>query len=242
MQTGFNGSEQIGSLVADFPGASNVLKAYGIDFCCGGNRLLSDVIAEQQLDRAEVLQKLNEAYSETQARQETDKDWRHATYRELIEHIINRHHNYLRQEMPVLGDFITKIVRVHGPHQPELLAKVEALFQQMRAELTEHMVAEEEGQFPAILAYEETHSQEALDKALAVIQSLEDDHVGVGNILKELRLITSSYALPEWACRTYTLTFQKLEEMESDLFQHIHLENNILFPRLALEAKNNCNC
>ncbi|MCL6458278.1 MAG: iron-sulfur cluster repair di-iron protein [Gorillibacterium sp.] len=236
MQTQFNGSEQIGTLVVHFPGASNVLKAYNIDFCCGGNRLLSSVISQQNLDQQEVLRKLNEAYTEAQARQVTDKDWRYATYRELIEHIIASHHNYLRQEMPVLSHFLTKVVRVHGAHQPELLPKVQTLFQKMQAELTEHMVAEEEGQFPTILAYEAANSQEELDKALSAIQSLEDDHSAVGDILKELRYITDGYQLPEWACSTYTLTFKKLEEMESDLFQHIHLENNILFPRLQQVA------
>ncbi|WP_202903256.1 hemerythrin domain-containing protein, partial [Gorillibacterium massiliense] len=97
---------------------------------------------------------------------------------------------------------------------------------------------------PLILSYETDPSPETLEQAKIAIQQLEDDHAGVGALLKTMRELTQDYSLPEWACRTYTLAFQKLEALESDLFQHIHLENNILFPRIErmAAAGDDCNC
>ncbi|WP_040948267.1 DUF542 domain-containing protein, partial [Gorillibacterium massiliense] len=153
MQTHFNGTEQIGSLVAGFPGASNVLKAYGIDFCCGGNRSLQTAIDQQRLNGDEVLHRLNEAYREDQERQETGQNWQDASFHELITHIVETHHDFLREELPVISGFLTKILRVHGPHEPEKLGRLHQLFHTIKSELDEHLIAEEEGQFPLILSY-----------------------------------------------------------------------------------------
>lgn len=228
----FNGSENIGDIVTVFPGASNVFKAYGIDFCCGGGRPLTDAITKQQLDASEVLERLNAAFVWSKERGQSGVDWQHAPYGEMIDHIVDTHHAFLQKELPVLGEFTTKILRVHGAGHPEL-AKVHKLFHELKMELEQHLIKEEELVFPLIKEFEASGAAETKERIRSTIDELESEHSAAGDILKELRRITQDYTLPEGACRTYTLTFQKLEELESDLFQHIHLENNILFPRVT---------
>lgn len=231
MEMTFSGTDKIGEVVARFPGASNVFKAYNIDFCCGGNRSLTLVANQQNLNEEEILGKLNQAYELALQLQDKSRDWREAPSEEIIQFVVNTHHAYLNAEMPILSEFVTKILRVHGPSHPEL-SQLHKLYHSLKMELEQHLIKEEEILFPAILAYEENPSEELRLKAASQLDEIDSEHTGAGDILKEMREITSDYTLPEGACRTYTLTFQKLVEMESDLFEHIHLENNILFPRL----------
>lgn len=236
MNKKFDGTEKIGDIVTVFPGASNLFKQAQIDFCCGGNRALSTVLRQMDLDEEAFLAELNEAYEK--ANQQADNtDWRAVPYTDLINHVVNTHHAYLNNELPVLSQFVTKILRVHGPNHPEL-SSLHRSFHQLKMDLEQHLVSEEEIVFPLIAEYEKTGSTSALEKALQKIDELESEHDDAGDLLKEMRKITDQYTLPEEACRTYTLTFQKLEQLESDMFQHVHLENNILFPRLREELKN----
>lgn len=231
----YTGSETIGTLVAEFPGASNVLKRHRIDFCCGGDRVLSDVLAAQRIEPEAFLAELNKA-AEAQERRLDAKDWRETESGELIQHIINTHHAYLTKELPVLSEFTTKILRVHGTAHREL-ALLHRRFHEMKTELEQHLISEEQTVFPMLLWAERIGTQEAAQRARREIGGAEHEHSAVGEILRELRELTQDYTLPAEACRTYTLTFQKLEELEADLFQHIHLENNILFPRLESQEK-----
>lgn len=229
----FNGSEKIGDIVTMFPGASNLLKAHGIDFCCGGNRPLLTALRQQGTDAEQFLAQLN-ASREEEAKRLGDPgvNWREVSFSGLIDHVVGTHHAFLLRELPVLSEFTTKIYHVHGPKQGDTLQKLHKLFHEMKGELEQHLAAEEEIVFPLIKRYEESPSEELLSHVVHEINTLEADHSSVGDILKEMRSVTNGYELPEWACRTYTLTFQKLEDLESDIFQHIHLENNILFPRV----------
>ncbi|MBR8661056.1 iron-sulfur cluster repair di-iron protein [Brevibacillus sp. NL20B1] len=227
----FNGSETIGDIVAGFPGASNLLREYQIDFCCGGNRTLSAVLEQQQIDKSAFLARLNQMFQQAQEKRGQDTDWREASLSDLIDHIVQTHHAYLLKELPLLSEFTTKILRVHGQMHPEL-AQLHKLFHQMKMELEQHLITEEEMVFPLIRKAEQTGAEADISKAVNTIEELEADHSAVGTLLKEMRAVTQDYRLPEGACRTYTLTFQKLEELESDLFEHIHLENNVLFPRV----------
>lgn len=232
MQTVFTGKEKVGDIVVNFPKASNLFKEYRIDFCCGGNRTLSEVLKQKGLDDGEVLNRLNRMYQDMVNLKESNLDFPSMGSSDLIEHIVNTHHVYLQKELPLLSEYVTKILRVHGASHGEL-AQLHRLFHTLKMELESHLIKEEEIIFPLIAEFEQTRSEETRNKAIKVIDELEKEHTGVGDILREMREITNQYTLPEGACRTYTLTFQKLEELESDLFQHIHLENNILFRRLA---------
>jgi regulator of cell morphogenesis and NO signaling len=232
MEPRFYGEERVGDIVADFPGASNLFKEVAIDFCCGGDRTLSDAIRQKNLDKEEILRRLNESYDQMRDRDaRMQNNWREAPVPELIDHIVHVHHAYLRKELPLLSEFTTKILRVHGGSHPEL-TKLHTRFHQLKMELEQHLIAEEEQLFPLLKQLAQNPSAEQSESVKHHIRDLEDDHSAAGDCLKEMRAITNEYTLPPNACRTFTLTYQKLQDLESDLFQHIHLENNVLFPRV----------
>ncbi|UFJ41759.1 iron-sulfur cluster repair di-iron protein [Brevibacillus humidisoli] len=236
MEQRYSGEEKIGHIVSEFPGASNLFKELKIDFCCGGNRSLGDAIRQRKLDEGDVLRRLNKSFAEWKQKEAHDQtDWRVAPISELIDHIIHVHHAYLRVELPLLSEFITKLLRVHGLTHGEL-STLHRQFHQMKIELEQHLMIEEESLFPLMKEYATHPSRALLERTLKGLRDVENDHSAVGDYLQEMRAATEGYALPHDACRTYTITFHKLVELESDLFQHIHLENNILFPRIEEQA------
>lgn len=231
----FNSSEKLGDIVVRFPKAAEIFKEKKIDFCCGGNRPLIEAINEKGLNEAEIMDSINRAYEEYKEDSET-KDWTTAPFNELVDHILNKHHAYLWEYLPIIGKYTMTILRVHGEHHPEL-SKVHKLFSMLKMELEEHLTKEETLQYPAIQRYMESKSSEDLEKAVNIIDELEKEHAGAGDILKELRDVTKDYEIPCDVCGTFEKTYEMLQELESDLFQHIHLENNILFPRLRALLK-----
>lgn len=235
MKHTFTETSIIGEIVTKFPKASDLFKSYRIDFCCGGNRPLIDAVHERNLPAEEVLAHLNALYHETTLLNETKIDWETASYRELIDHIVNKHHRYLNEELPQLSPYVTKVLRVHGAGQPHL-ARIHKLFHELKTELEQHLIKEETEDFPLILAFEQNPTDEHFIKLHKVVEELESEHSDAGDMMKELRDITNDFTPPEGACGTYRLVYQRLEALESDLFQHIHLENNILFPRAIAQA------
>lgn len=227
----FSSSERIGDIVARLPKAGEIFTGYGIDFCCGGHRPLSEAIEEQGLDEAEVLGRLAKSHQETLGRDRKDVDWRQEPTADLIDHILNTHHVFMRRELPQLSDLSTTILRVHGASHGEVLSKVHRLFHNLKMEIDQHLIKEEEIVFPLIRGYAENPTSSQLKRIVEVDGELMKEHDGVGDVLKELRKVTDQYSVPEDGCATYEMTYRKLEEMESNLFQHIHLENNVLFPR-----------
>ncbi|WP_252243796.1 iron-sulfur cluster repair di-iron protein [Clostridium sp. ZBS14] len=233
----FNSNQKIGDIVTKFPKAADIFKEYKIDFCCGGDRTLITAIKEQGVNETELLERINDSYEKLKNNiYSKDRNWVEAPLDELVDQIVNVHHAYLYENLPKISELTTKILRVHGEKHPEL-SRVHKLFHTIKMELESHLIEEETIQYPAINAYLRSNSEADLDKAINIINQLQDEHIGAGNILKELREITNDYDLPSNVCTTYRLTYSKLQEMESDIFQHIHLESNILFPRLY-ELKN----
>jgi regulator of cell morphogenesis and NO signaling len=232
----FTSENTIGDIVTEFPKASEIFKKYNIDFCCGGNRPLQQALSEKNINETELLSNLNTAYQESQKLQDAHIDWRTAPYTDLVDYIVNKHHAYLHNNMPALGALTTTILKVHGANHKEL-ARVHRLYNLLRMDLEQHLITEEQEVFPKIKEYEKTGNKQILQSAVDSIDQLESEHEGAGDILKELRSITNHYQLPEGACGTYERTYTILQEMESDLFEHIHLENNILHPRLKRELK-----
>lgn len=228
----FNSNQKIGEIVNKFPNAADIFKEYKIDFCCGGDRPLIEAIREQEVNETELLERVNNEYEKIKGNPYSrDRNWMEAPFDELVDQIVNVHHAYLYENLPKISELTTKILRVHGENHPEL-SKVHKLFHTIKMELDAHLIEEETIQYPAIRAYLTSNSEADLDKAINIINQLQDEHTGAGNILKELREITNDYEVPADGCTTYRLTYSKLQEMEADTFQHIHLENNILFPRL----------
>lgn len=232
MLTNINTSQSIGEIVAVLPKASEVFRKYNIDFCCGGNRPLAAAIQEQQLNEAEVLQKLEEARFET--RELTKRaNFREIKSDELIGYIVATHHAYLQKALPETGELTAKILRAHGSNHRELF-RVHKLFNNLRTELEQHLIKEEELLFPLINKYEAGPSDKLAGEINRVMKETEEEHEGAGDILKELRKITADYTVPADGCRTFEKAYSMLQELEGDLFQHIHLENNILFKRYEL--------
>lgn len=226
----FKSMDKIGDIVARFPNASDIFKAYKVDFCCGGNRPLLEAIKEQNIDEEKLISELNNAYEKAMSLKNEDIDWTKESFSKLIDYVVNTHHSYLQVELPNLSELTAKILRAHGENHPEL-SKVFKLFHSLKMELEQHLIKEEEILFPAIKDYEVNPNSELYEKAVKTIKETEEEHEGAGDILKELRKITKDYEVPSDGCRTYLVAYKKLEELEGDLFQHIHLENNILFPR-----------
>jgi len=225
----FNTAQTLGEIVSIMPKASEVFKVYQIDFCCGGNRSLELAIKEQNLDQEEILLKLDEAY-ETTKKSINSVDFRTLPSADLIDYILNTHHSFAKRILPSISEYITKILSIHGVNHEELF-KVHKLFHSLKTELEQHFIKEEEILFPVIKQYDAKPSEELLDKIKKVMQETEDEHDGAGDILKELRKITKDYSVPDDGCTTFRLAYQQLQELEADLFEHIHLENNILFKR-----------
>ncbi|GAE25584.1 nitric oxide-dependent regulator DnrN or NorA [Halalkalibacter wakoensis JCM 9140] len=226
----FTETSVVAEIVTKFPKSSDLFKKYRIDFCCGGNRPLIEAIQERNLSAEEVLTNLNTLFEETTALHGASIEWENASFSELIDYIIQKHHRYLNEELPQLSPYITKVLRVHGEHQPHL-AQIHRLFHELRVELEQHLIKEETVDFPLILAVEKHRTEETVEQLQKIVDALEHEHSHAGNILKELRDVTNDFTPPPGACGTYRLVYQRLENLESDLFLHIHLENNVLFPR-----------
>jgi regulator of cell morphogenesis and NO signaling len=234
------GGDTVGELVAKDYRKAQVFRKYGIDFCCGGKKTVAQVSEEKGVDPAKLEQELN-ALPDKNASGEPDyRTWELSF---LADYIVNVHHAYVREAIPILYEYTTKIARVHGTRHPELL-EVAKHFVNVANELEAHMPKEERVLFPFIKQLEEANqSGVKLDKpAFNSIQNpinmMEMEHEAAGEELESIRRLTYNYTLPADACATYKVAFAKLQEFEEDLHRHIHLENNILFPKgLELEEK-----
>lgn len=213
----------VGELVAERPSRSRVFQLHGIDFCCQGGRRLGEACERKGVESATVLADL-EAESVETCEAFNPAELGPAA---LIDHIIDRHHVYLRNELPRLHEMAERVARVHGPHTPSLVELLE-VFEAMMFELAHHLMKEEDVLFPAIgaMASGETAGI-PLDGAIATMLEEHDD---AGAALRRMRELTHGYAAPDGACNTYRALFAGLAELEEDLHRHIHLENSVLFP------------
>ncbi|PRY01226.1 regulator of cell morphogenesis and NO signaling [Pontibacter ummariensis] len=225
--------ETVGELVAKDFRKAQVFKKYGIDFCCGGKRSLAQVCEQKGIDKAALEQELN-ALPDTKAGNETDyASWEPSF---LADYIVNVHHKYVRESIPALYEFTSKIARVHGKRHPELL-EIAKHFVNVANELEAHMPKEERVLFPYIKQLDEAKkkgekvSPPPFGSIQNPINMMEMEHEAAGSELEAIKELTSNYTIPADACATYTVAFKKLQEFEEDLHRHIHLENNILFPK-----------
>ncbi|RCX23106.1 regulator of cell morphogenesis and NO signaling [Fontibacillus phaseoli] len=226
---GFAKDKLIRDIVLEFPKSADYFRRRKIDFCCGGNRPLEEAAAERNIAVEELLADLARLAAEYPSAEERES-WIDADSKDLIGHIVNKHHAFLREELPELQKSVMKVSRVHGDHDPHLI-EVAQLYGQLREELLEHTAKEEADVFPKMINWELGQEQEVLFKLRTAIHDLEAEHEGAGRILKRLREITGDFQPPAHACTTYRTTYARLEELEGMTFSHVHLENNILFPR-----------
>ncbi|NBG88664.1 iron-sulfur cluster repair di-iron protein [Isachenkonia alkalipeptolytica] len=217
----------LGQVAGIYPGAINIFMDLEIDFCCGGNRPLGEALKEENHNVDEVLETIREKYRRDVKAGKTIEDFGRLSKGELMDHIIQTHHEYLRANLPRIQSLTDTIFRVHGENHYQMLHFVKESFNALKKELEAHLEKEETDLFPKMREYE----QGRLDKAAmeTTIQELEQEHDAAGDILKDLRRKTKGFTVPAGACNTFVFAFEKLEELEKDLFQHIHLENNMLF-------------
>jgi len=224
----------------ELPRATRLFEKLKIDYCCGGNRPLTEACALAGIDVDDVLDMLAEV-TEATAEDKGSLDFQNASLPELITHILGTHHVFTKSEMDRLQLLADKVLAAHGGNHPELI-HLDELFTRLCADLKPHMFKEEQILFPYIVAMAEAAEQ---NRAVALapfgtvnnpIRMMMMEHDTAGQILRELRALTSDYKVPADACVSYQTLYQALEKFEKDLHQHIHLENNILFPKaLALE-------
>ncbi|MGM0876889.1 MAG: iron-sulfur cluster repair di-iron protein [Bacillota bacterium] len=219
----------VGEIVAAFPQSSDFFKKYKIDFCCGGTRSLKQAIAERKLQEEEVIAEMEQFYL-AHSRSDDNKDWREVHSEELINHIISEHHHFTASEVKQMTPYVNKVALVHGESHPHL-KEVLSLFNDLKIEIEEHFEKEEKFVFPEIIKHENNMSEQSLQDLTPIFKDLVEDPDQAGDILKQIRKVTNDYQLPERACGTYRLVYNRLEMLEDDMLQHIHLENNILFPR-----------
>ncbi|MGO8790688.1 MAG: iron-sulfur cluster repair di-iron protein [Terriglobia bacterium] len=228
-------------LALEKQGAARVFERLGIDYCCGGKQTLEQACRAAGIPIATVVDALEVAQHAGPA-STTGGDWQAQPLADLISHIKNTHHKYTREEIARLGPLFEKVCSVHGERHPELL-ELRTVFQGLAQELTTHLMKEEMVLFPYIERMEESVIQKEpiVPPPFGTVQNpvamMEHEHDSAGNALRALRATSNGYTAPADGCVSYQTLYKTLAEFEADLHQHIHLENNILFPRaVALES------
>ncbi|WP_338472485.1 iron-sulfur cluster repair di-iron protein [Niallia sp. XMNu-256] len=228
MTVPFTTDSLVRDIVNEAPKTSDIFKKYRIDFCCGGNTPLSTAVNGKRVELNELMEELTTVY-ESSEQSDDMAIWTNSSSEDIIQHIIERYHRPLDEELHSLSPYVTKVARVHGENHSELL-NVFQLFNELKKELLEHTEKEEATSLPLLLSLEDPQTENR-EEIIATIRELEKEHDHAGDILKQLREITNDFTPPADACGTYRLVYKRLEMLEGDTFMHVHLENNILFPR-----------
>ena len=222
-------------IAIEMPGTTRLFEKMGIDYCCGGAKPLREACQAAGVPIEEMLRSLEQVETSSQA-VAGEKDWQIERLASLIAHIHDRHHVFTRDELGRIEPLLAKVCSVYGEKQPELL-QIRALFEELMSELLLHMRKEENVLFPFIIAMED-----AVQTGLSIppsmfgtvrnpVRMMMTEHDGAGDLLRRIRQLSSDFQPPADACVSYQTLYRALHELEQDLHQHIHLENNILFPR-----------
>jgi regulator of cell morphogenesis and NO signaling len=215
----------VGELVAERPGRSRVFQSYKIDFCCQGSKTLAQACESKGVPLESVVEQLEAELAEPTPPQSNPAD---LPADELIDYILDKHHAFLRSELPRLHAMAKRVAHVHGTHTPSLV-EISEIFVAVEEELGSHMIKEEQILFPAIVALARGEQMQpgSLD---GPIGCMEHEHEEVGEALARLRVLSNEFQPPADACNTYRALFAGLADFEEDLHRHIHLENAVLFP------------
>lgn len=225
--------ETLGQLVVKDLRKAQVFTKYGLDFSCGGKKTVKEACAEKGLDVTKVEQELQQTDKVPASHPMPYDEW---NLDFLVDYIMNTHHRYIRKNLPNIVTYANKVMEVHGDLHPELL-EINELVKALNDELTAHIAKEEKMLFPYIKELARTNKSMPQPQAtyfnaiVDVVGNHENEHGGIGNSLNTIKKLTNNYVLPEDACASYTLLYRMLNEFEEDTHLHIHLENNILFPK-----------
>lgn len=223
----------VGQIVAENYKAASIFKKYNIDFCCNGNRTIADACTEKQIDEDRLIDEVAEVINKKET---GDIDVKAFPIDLLTDYIEKTHHRYVEKKIPEITPFLRKVVSVHSGRHPEL-TEVEELFINSTGDLSAHLKKEELMLFPYIRLLVKAQlsggkrPQTGLGSVTTYIKQMEQEHTAEGERFRRISELTDNYTPPEDACNTYRITLSLLKEFEEDLHRHIHLENNILFPR-----------
>lgn len=212
----------VADLVVQWPGAHHIFHRHGIDFCCGGNRSLEQAAVTAGIDLPALVEELNNT-----ARSSDSEfvNWGEASILELVSFIVDHYHRPLKSTLPALITLSGKVLSAHGGHHGEMLEALHQILNDFVPDLHRHLLEEEEELFPRIL----TNSDMNLEPQ---VRGLITDHNEAGGVLDEIRRLTGEFSLPDDACPTFEMFWGELSRLDIELRQHIHLENNILFPKV----------
>lgn len=223
--------KKVADIVSENIKTAHIFKKYGIDFCCGGGISIAKACEKKQLNPVDLLKELEQIDNNIPPSQNYN-NW---SLDFLADYIINTHHKYVLSSLDILDAYTTKVAKVHGESYP-ILHEIVKLYEEAREELKAHLQKEEQILFPYIkeMVQKKGIARSFVQSPIAV---MELEHEAVGDIFKKIATLSIGYTPPHWACNTFKAMYAKLEEFEQDLHVHIHLENNILFPK-AIELEN----
>lgn len=225
----------VGQLVVERPSRARVFERLGIDYCCGGKLPLREACQRKHLDYDAVLTELEQ---EQAAPSESARNWAAASLTELCDHIEQTHHAYLKEELPRLEFLTKKVAARHGDNRPALL-EIQELFAALKVEMEDHMMKEERIFFPYCRTLDAAVElpPTRCGGAASPIEVLTREHEDAGDALVQFRALTGNYTCPQDACNTFRAMYDGLQHLERDMHEHVHKENNILFPRAIQREK-----
>ncbi len=215
----------VAEIVTDIPLSADIFRKYGIDFCCGGNISINEAVKNKKVDAETLIDEINELPNHDQG----NINAKYLDAPSLIQYIQSRYHETMREEFKNLSPYVTKVAKVHGPNHPFLI-QLQDLYRQYRDGMLEHMAQEDEHDFPALI---KLSRGEQVDYSSDIIQSLVDDHTQTGQLLEDMRELTNQYQPPSEACQTWRLVYHRLENLERETHEHVHLENHVLFNKFS---------
>ncbi len=215
----------VADIVTDMPLSADIFRKYGIDFCCGGNITINEAVKNKKIDADTLIEEINALPKHDQG----NINVKYLDAPSLIQYIQSRYHETMREEFKNLSPYVTKVAKVHGPNHPFLI-QLQDLYRQYRDGMLEHMAQEDEHDFPALI---KLSRGEEVNHASDIIQSLVDDHTHTGQLLEDMRELTNQYQPPSEACQTWRLVYNRLENLERETHEHVHLENHVLFNKFS---------
>jgi regulator of cell morphogenesis and NO signaling len=220
------GTIPVGRLAAEYPGSTRVFARYDLDYCCGGGRMLKEACLRKGIDVSQVAEEILAEIAEVET---PETDWLEAPLGELAQHIVRTYHDPLAEELPRLEAMMRKVVQSHGAKDPARLAELLTVYLELKREMEDHMAKEEKILFPLI-------ARGLGGEAGTPISVMEEEHDHAGRALHRIRELTDGYTTPTGACTTWKALWHGLESLERTMHEHIHVENNILFPRALVSA------